>query len=229
VVAASIAGVVMLVKRPKDANPVSFDEWPDVPRNPILNSPPQYRIARRNMTDMQYRRLGRSGLKVSLLSFGSWVTFANADQIETGKQAAECLHAAKEAGVNFFDNAESYAAASPSASWVRPFANWAGSVTSTWSPPSSSGTAQISQHAQHPEPQVPLQAIDGSLERFGLDFVDLVFCHRPDAETPIEETVWAMSDMITKARRSTGAPRSGAPMRSARPTTSPIATTCTSR
>jgi len=47
------------------------------------------------MTDMQYRRLGRSGLKVSLLSFGSWVTFANADQIETGKQAAECLHAPK--------------------------------------------------------------------------------------------------------------------------------------
>ena len=62
------------------------------------------------MTDMQYRRLGRSGLKVSLLSFGSWVTFANADQIETAKQAAECLQAAKEAGVNFFDNAEAYAA-----------------------------------------------------------------------------------------------------------------------
>ena len=62
------------------------------------------------MTDMQYRRLGRSGLKVSLLSFGSWVTFANANQIETAKQAAECLNAAKEAGVNFFDNAEAYAA-----------------------------------------------------------------------------------------------------------------------
>jgi len=73
------------------------------------------------------------------------------------------------------------------------------------------------------------QAIDGSLERFGLDFVDLVFCHRPDAETPIEETVWAMSDMITQGKALYWAPRSGAPMRSARPTTSPIATTCTSR
>jgi aryl-alcohol dehydrogenase-like predicted oxidoreductase len=58
------------------------------------------------MTKMEYRRLGRSGLRVSVLSFGSWVTFANADQIETAHQAAECLSAAKDAGVNFFDNAE---------------------------------------------------------------------------------------------------------------------------
>jgi aryl-alcohol dehydrogenase-like predicted oxidoreductase len=60
------------------------------------------------MSEMQYRRLGRSGLKVSVLSFGSWVTFANANQMETAQQAAECLSAAKDAGVNFFDNAEAY-------------------------------------------------------------------------------------------------------------------------
>ena len=58
---------------------------------------------------MQYRRLGRSGLQVSLLSFGSWVTFGNKDQIAAADQAAECLSAAKDAGVNFFDNAEGYA------------------------------------------------------------------------------------------------------------------------
>ena len=62
------------------------------------------------MAEMEYRRLGRSGLKVSVLSFGSWVTFGNANQIETAQQAAECLTAAKDAGVNFFDNAEAYAA-----------------------------------------------------------------------------------------------------------------------
>ncbi|HET9090702.1 MAG TPA: aldo/keto reductase, partial [Acidimicrobiales bacterium] len=58
---------------------------------------------------MEYRRLGRSGLKVSLLSFGSWVTFGNEDQLATANAAAECLAAAKDAGVNFFDNAEAYA------------------------------------------------------------------------------------------------------------------------
>ena len=60
------------------------------------------------MAAMEYRRLGRSGLKVSVLSFGSWVTFGNADQIASAGAAAECLSAAKDAGVNFFDNAEAY-------------------------------------------------------------------------------------------------------------------------
>jgi voltage-dependent potassium channel beta subunit len=150
---------------------------------------------------MQYRRLGRSGLKVSLLSFGSWVTFANADQIETAKQAAKCLHAAKEAGVNFFDNAEAYAAgeservmgeAFRELGWQRH--EYVVSTKLFW--------------GLHKEPNMRntlnrkylMQAIDGSLERFGLEFVDLVFCHRPDAKTPIEETVWAMSDMITQGK-----------------------------
>ena len=61
------------------------------------------------MANMEYRRLGRSGLQVSVLSFGSWVTFANDNQIANANQAAECLSVAKEAGVNFFDNAEGYA------------------------------------------------------------------------------------------------------------------------
>ena len=60
-------------------------------------------------TPMEYRRLGRSGLQVSVLSFGSWVTFANDNQIKNAEQAAECLSVAKDAGVNFFDNANAYA------------------------------------------------------------------------------------------------------------------------
>jgi voltage-dependent potassium channel beta subunit len=153
------------------------------------------------MTDMQYRRLGRSGLKVSLLSFGSWVTFANADQIETAKQAAECLSAAKEAGVNFFDNAEAYAAgeservmgdAIRELGWKRH--EYVISTKLFW------GLHSVPNMRNTLNRKYLTQAIDGSLERFGLDFVDLVFCHRPDAKTPIEETVWAMSDMITQGK-----------------------------
>jgi voltage-dependent potassium channel beta subunit len=153
------------------------------------------------MTDMQYRRLGRSGLKVSLLSFGSWVTFANADQIETAKQAAECLNAAKEAGVNFFDNAEAYAGgeservmgeAIKELGWKRH--EYVVSTKLFW------GLHSVPNMRNTLNRKYLTQAIDGSLERFGLDFVDLVFCHRPDAKTPIEETVWAMSDMITQGK-----------------------------
>jgi voltage-dependent potassium channel beta subunit len=153
------------------------------------------------MTDMQYRRLGRSGLKVSLLSFGSWVTFANADQIEPAKQAAECLNAAKEAGVNFFDNAEAYAGgeservmgeAIKELGWKRH--EYVVSTKLFW------GLHGVPNMRNTLNRKYLTQAIDGSLERFGLDFVDLVFCHRPDAKTPIEETVWAMSDMITQGK-----------------------------
>src|ERR1017187_7172174 len=153
------------------------------------------------MTDMQYRRLGRSGLQVSLLSFGSWVTFANADQIETGKRAAECLHAAKEAGVNFFDNAEAYAAGESERVMGEAFRElgWKRHefVVSTklfWGLHSDRNMRNTLNR------KYLSQAIDGSLERFGLDFVDLVFCHRADTKTPIEETVWAMSDMITQGK-----------------------------
>jgi len=153
------------------------------------------------MTDMQYRRLGRSGLKVSVLSFGSWVTFANADQIETAKQAAECLDAAKEAGVNFFDNAEAYAAgeservmgeAFRELGWQRH--EYIVSTKLFW------GLHSIPNMRNTLNRKYLSQAIDGSLERLGLDFVDLVFCHRADPTTPIEETVWAMSDMITQGK-----------------------------
>jgi voltage-dependent potassium channel beta subunit len=154
------------------------------------------------MTDMQYRRLGRSGLKVSLLSFGSWVTFANADQIETAKQAAECLQAAKEAGVNFFDNAEAYAAGESERVMGDAFRELG------WPRHEYIVSTKLFWGLHHDVPNMRntlnrkylSQAIDGSLERLGLDFVDLVFCHRADPKTPIEETVWAMSDMITQGK-----------------------------
>jgi len=153
------------------------------------------------MAAMEYRRLGRSGLRVSVLSFGSWVTFANSNQIETAQQAAECLSAAKDAGVNFFDNAEGYAAgeservmgaAFRELGWKRH--EYIVSTKLFW------GLHDIPNMKNTLNRKYLSQAIDGSLERFGLDFVDLVFCHRPDSRTPIEETVWAMSDMISQGK-----------------------------
>jgi voltage-dependent potassium channel beta subunit len=153
------------------------------------------------MAEMEYRRLGRSGLRVSVLSYGSWVTFGDANQLETARQAAECLSAAKEAGVNFFDNAEAYAGGESERVMGQAFRDlgWARHeyVVSTklyW------GLHEQVNMRNTLNRKYLSQGIDGSLERFGLDFVDLVFCHRADRETPIEETVWAMSDMITQGK-----------------------------
>jgi voltage-dependent potassium channel beta subunit len=152
--------------------------------------------------EMEYRRLGRSGLKVSVLSFGSWVTFANKDQIAQAAEAAECLSAAKDAGVNFFDNAEGYAAgeservmgeAFRQLGWKRH--EYVVSTKLFWG--LHDGVVNMKNTLNR---KYLNQAIDGSLERFGLDFVDLVFCHRPDQNTPLEETVWAMSDMVSSGK-----------------------------
>ncbi len=150
---------------------------------------------------MEYRRLGRSGLKVSVLSFGSWVTFANSDQIKSTAQAVECMSVAKEAGVNFFDNAEAYAAgeseqvmgaAIRELGWARH--EYVISTKLFW------GLHEMPNMRNTLNRKYLLQAIDGSLERLGLDFVDLLFCHRADKNTPIEETVWAMSDIIDRGQ-----------------------------
>jgi voltage-dependent potassium channel beta subunit len=150
---------------------------------------------------MEYRRLGRSGLQVSVLSFGSWVTFGNINQLETANQAAECLSAAKDAGVNFFDNAESYSAGESERVMGQAFRDlgWKRHeyIVSTklfW------GIYDEVNMKNTLNRKYLSQAIDASLERFGLDFVDLVYCHRADPQTPIEETVWAMSDMITQGK-----------------------------
>ena len=147
---------------------------------------------------MQYRRLGRAGLKVSELSFGSWVTYGN--QVDT-KAAVECMAAAWDAGVNFFDNAEVYAAgeserimgeALKKLGWPRQ--RYIVSTKFYW------GIADGPNEKNTLNRKYLMQAIDGSLKRLQLDFVDLVYCHRPDPETPIEETVWAMHDMIRRGK-----------------------------
>ena len=152
------------------------------------------------MTDgwktMEYRRLGSSGLKVSVLSFGSWVTFGA--QLDTGL-ARDCLAAAWEHGCNFFDNAEAYAGGESERIMGRAIAElgWHREdfVVSTklyW------GLSGRPNRRNTLNRKYLLSAIDGSLERFGLDYVDLVFCHRPDPHTPVEETVWAMHDIIER-------------------------------
>jgi len=154
------------------------------------------------MANMEYRRLGHSGLQVSVLSFGSWVTFANDNQIANANQAAECLSVAKEAGVNFFDNAEGYARGESERVMGQAFRDlgWKRHeyVVSTkfyWGINGDMPNMKWTLNRKYLS-----QAIEGSLERFGLDFVDLAYCHRPDANTPIEETVWAMSDMVSRGQ-----------------------------
>lgn len=147
---------------------------------------------------MNYRRLGRSGLQVSELSIGSWVTYGN--QVDRGL-ARESLAAARDAGVNFFDNAEAYAggkseeimgAALKELAWPR--VSYVVSTKFFW------GLNEGPNQYHTLNRKYLLNAIDGSLKRLQLDYVDLVFCHRPDPDTPVEETVWAMSDMITRGK-----------------------------
>src|SRR6204780_4036831 len=153
------------------------------------------------MAEMEYRRLGRSGLQVSVLSFGSWVTFAKENQLETAQDAAECLSVAKEAGVNFFDNAEAYSAGESERVMGQAFRDlgWKRHeyIVSTklfW------GIHDEINMKNTLNRKYLSQAIEGSLERFDLDFVALVFCPRADPETSIEETVWAMSDMVSSGK-----------------------------
>jgi voltage-dependent potassium channel beta subunit len=147
---------------------------------------------------MEYRRLGRSGLQVSTLSFGSWVTFGT--QLDTGL-ARDCISAAWDAGCNFFDNAEAYAGGKSETIMGEAIAQLGlerdAYVISTklfW------GLHDGPNRRNTLNRKYLLSAIDGSLKRMGLDYVDLVYCHRADPNTPIEETVWAMSDMITRGK-----------------------------
>jgi len=148
--------------------------------------------------DMTYRRLGRSGLQVSTLSFGSWVSFGA--QLDSGL-ARDCMAAAREGGVNFFDNAESYAGGESESLMGRAIAElgWARHeyVISTKFFWGIHGGVNMTNTLNR---KYLLQAIDGSLERLGLDFVDLIFCHRADPDTPIEETVQACSDIVSSGK-----------------------------
>lgn len=148
--------------------------------------------------EMPYRRLGSAGIKVSVLSLGSWVTFAN----QVDRQAGiECMAAARDAGVNFFDNAEAYARGASEAlmgealaelGWPRH--SYLVSTKFFWGIHDGPNTKNTLNR------KYLVEGIDQSLERLQLDHVDLVFCHRPDPETPVEETVWAMSEIVASGR-----------------------------
>ncbi|MCW5637281.1 MAG: aldo/keto reductase [Rubrivivax sp.] len=153
---------------------------------------------------MQYRHLGRSGLRVSALSLGSWITYHN--QVDAA-EAAEMLAAACDAGVNFFDNAEAYAlgkseeimgAALKKLGWPR--LNYIVSTKFFWGLDRSVPVEKAVNRRDTLNRKYLMQAIDGSLRRFGLEHIDLVYCHRPDPATPIEETVRAMNDIIVAGK-----------------------------
>jgi voltage-dependent potassium channel beta subunit len=150
---------------------------------------------------MQYRRLGRAGLRVSALSFGSWVTYHN--QVDAGA-AVEMMAAAFDAGVNFFDNAEVYAGgrseevmgeALKRLGWPR--LNYVVSTKFFWGLDRAGDAVNRKDTLNR---KYLMQAIDGSLRRFGLEHVDLIYCHRADPHTPVDETVRAMSDIITQGK-----------------------------
>ncbi len=145
---------------------------------------------------MEYRHLGSSGLQVSALSFGSWVTFGT----QIGEEVAyECMRTAYDAGVNFFDNAEVYAGGEAEVLMgkVLKKAGWKRSdlVISTkifWGGKGPNDRGLSRKHV--------IEGTEAALGRLQLDYVDLLFCHRPDPSTPIEETVRAMSYLIDQGK-----------------------------
>ena len=147
---------------------------------------------------MNYRHLGKAGLQVSELSLGSWVTLHNQTDIDA---TAEIMAAAYDAGVNFFDNAEGYAhgkseeimgAAIRKLGWRR--GSYLISTKLFW------GLHDKPNEVNTLNRKYLLESIDGSLKRLGMDYVDLLFCHRADPTTPIEETVWAMHNIIERGK-----------------------------
>ena len=143
---------------------------------------------------MEYRHLGRTGIRVSELSLGSWITFKNQVDVDA---AAEIMAAAYDLGVNFFDNAEAYAkgkseevmgAALKKLGWRR--GSYLVTTKIYW------GLFDGVNEKNTLNRKRLIEGINGSLERLQLDYVDVLYCHRPDKTTPIEETVWAMHNII---------------------------------
>lgn len=147
---------------------------------------------------MNYRRLGSSGLQLSEISVGAWVTFGG----QVGEDVAlDCLTAAYEAGVNFFDNAEAYASGNAETvvgnvlkktGWRR--SSYVVSTKFFW------GLHDGPNERNTLSRKRLIEGIAGSLKRLRLEYVDLIFCHRPDPETPIEETVRAMDDILHRGQ-----------------------------
>jgi voltage-dependent potassium channel beta subunit len=145
---------------------------------------------------MEYRRLGKSGLQVSALSFGSWVTFgAQVNNI----MAEQCMKIAYDNGINFFDNAEAYASGQSEIvmgnilkkfQWDRSTYTVSSKVFWGGKLPNQIGLSR----------KRVIEACHAALKRLQVDYLDLYFCHRPDKNTPIEETVRAMHDLIQQGK-----------------------------
>lgn len=145
---------------------------------------------------MKYRHLGKAGLKVSELSLGSWVTYGNQFGV---KEAKEIIAAAYDAGVNFFDNAEAYAHGEAETIMGQalkelgyPREQYLVSTKIFWG---GKGPNDMGLNYKH-----IIEGVNNSLKRFNLEYVDLLFAHRPDPETPIEETVWAFNQVIQQGK-----------------------------
>ena len=145
---------------------------------------------------MKYRNLGSSGLKVSILSFGAWVTFSN--QVNK-KLAYDLMSTAYDHGVNFFDNAEAYVQGEAEimmghvlkkTSWGRDTYIVSSKVFWGGDKPTQQGLSKKHIH----------DACHAALKRLQVDYLDLYFCHRPDKDTPIYETVFAMNDLIQQGK-----------------------------
>ena len=145
---------------------------------------------------MEYRRLGTSGLKLSEVSLGSWVTFGK--QVQE-KDALDLMSLAYDSGINFFDNAEGYEAGESEAlmgaaleklGWDRSTYVVSSKVFWGGNKPTQRGLSR--KHVT--------DAAHAALKRLRVDYLDLFFCHRPDIDTPIEETVWAMHNLVTQGK-----------------------------
>lgn len=184
-------------------NPRRFGTWragqpgPVAPRHRDAHTVPRVVHLQgrdRGILPMKYNRLGRSGLRVSELSFGSWVTFSK--QLDLGG-AKDLMRQAFEAGVNFFDNAEAYANGEAEKLMGEALKDYRREdlVVSTklfWGGEGPNDKGLSWKHL--------MEGIDNSLRRMQLEYVDLLFCHRPDPETPIEETVRAMDLIIRQGK-----------------------------
>ena len=139
---------------------------------------------------MHYNKLGKAGIKLSELSFGSWITFAK--QIGL-KEVQESMHVAFDHGINFFDNAEAYAQGEAETLMGKAIKDFRREdlVISTkifWGGSGPNDTGLSRKHL--------IEGTKNSLKRLNLDYVDLLYCHRPDLETPVEETVLAMDYLV---------------------------------
>lgn len=148
---------------------------------------------------MEYRRLGKSGIQVSALSFGAWVTFGSQVDVDL---ATDMMKTAYDAGVNFFDNAEIYGRgvaeevmgeALKRLAWRRD--SYLVSSKVMWGVIKGGGPTQRGLHRKH-----VVEACDQALERLGVEYLDLYFCHRPDPSVPIEEVVRSMTELIHRGK-----------------------------